>query len=61
MTNAVETKGDVANGRADPVKKESSDSGLNPYLIGLMILGVAALIAYQFFGCAGCYGRTIAP
>ena len=39
--------------------EETKKSGTNPIqvlLIGGAILAVAALLAYQIFGCSGCYG-----
>jgi hypothetical protein len=53
---------------SDAVKNDSHCAGNDPALpkpessigsyvvIALVALGVAALAAYQFFGCAGCYG-----
>lgn len=55
MANAVKSKSDVAKSDPAPRMETSGTSVGQMILIGLVILGVAALIAYQFFGCAGCY------
>ncbi len=36
--------------------QESGYSAMQTVLIGVLVLAVAAMIAYQFLGCAGCYG-----
>jgi hypothetical protein len=50
---------------SDAVKNEKvgetkSPSGVSSevLLIGAIVLGLAALIAYQFLGCATCYGAS---
>jgi hypothetical protein len=49
MTNAVENENVGAS-------EKSGTSTVQTVLIGLGILAVAALLAYQIFGCTGCYG-----
>jgi hypothetical protein len=56
MRNAVENETDFAKADAGPQMEKSGTSATQMILIGLGILAVAALLAYQFFGCATCYG-----
>jgi hypothetical protein len=51
MSNAVKTD-DIPASESTP-KTESSASS---YVVaGLIVLGIIAVAAYQFFGCASCY------
>ncbi len=34
---------------------DEKKSGMNFYVLGAVVLAMAALLAYQMFGCAGCY------
>jgi hypothetical protein len=54
MTNA-DNKSDLAKSHPAPIMERSRASGFQIYLIGVIILGVAALAAYQFFGCSSCF------
>ena len=51
MTNDV-------NERNLPTKK-SGAIGFDKVVIGFLILGFAALVIYQLFFCATCYGTSI--
>jgi hypothetical protein len=53
--STVEHKSDVAAGRLDQAAPKKTMGTLEIILIVAGVLGVAALIAYQVFGCAGCY------
>jgi|HubBroStandDraft_6_1064221.scaffolds.fasta_scaffold1564140_1 hypothetical protein len=55
MTNAVENESDLANCHPAPLMARSNASGFQIYLIGIIVLGVAALATYQFLSCSGCY------
>ena len=55
MTNAVENESDLAKCHPAPLMERSSASGFQIYLIGIIVLGVAALATYQFLSCSGCY------
>ena len=51
MNNAVE------NEKAGETKNESGfDTDI--IIIGAIVLGLAALVAYQFLGCTTCYGAS---
>jgi hypothetical protein len=51
MSNAVKTDNIPA---ADDAPKTESSTG--SYVVaGLIVLGILAVAAYQFFGCASCY------
>jgi len=39
-----------------PEAQKASTSIIQYLLIGAVVLGCAALIAYQVFGCSACYG-----
>jgi len=54
MSDAVKEK-DIAKDRPAPAPEQKGGTNWNPYLIGGLILAAAALAAYQFFGCDGCY------
>jgi len=52
------TMSDVVQNRheaADRPSTEEKKGGINYYVIGAIVLAMAALLAYQTFGCAGCY------
>ena len=51
MSDAVQNRHEVA----DRPSTEEKKSSLNYYVIGAVVLAMAALLAYQMFGCAGCY------
>jgi len=52
MSNAVKTD-NVSDGDSTTPKAESSTGS---YVVaGLIVLGIIAVAAYQFFGCASCY------
>jgi len=34
---------------------DEKKSGMNFYVLGAVVLAMAALLAYQMFGCTGCY------
>jgi len=36
-------------------KIESRGIAMNIYMVGILALGAAAVVAYQLFGCATCY------
>ena len=55
MTNAFENESDRAKCHPAPLMERSSASGFQIYLIGIIVLGVAALATYQFLSCSGCY------
>jgi hypothetical protein len=55
MRTAVENVSDLAKCHPAPLMERSRASGLQIYLIGAVLLGIAALAAYQLFGCPGCY------
>jgi hypothetical protein len=55
MSNAVENQ-TAEKGHSGPQEEKSGTSTTQMILIGLGILAVAALLGYQFFGCATCYG-----
>ena len=40
---------------ADRPSTEEKGSGMNYFVIGAVVLAVAALVAFQMFGCADCY------
>ena len=56
MSNVVQNESNLAKGQPVPATETSGSSKLQTVLIGLAILAAAALIAYQIFGCASCYG-----
>ena len=51
MTTDVEKKRDSA--------KKSGPSGMEKVMIGIVVLGFAALIIYQVYFCATCWGVSI--
>jgi len=51
MSDTVQSK----NGGHAPEAERSGTNIAQYLLIGAAVLGFAALIAYQVFGCAGCY------
>jgi len=51
MTDIVQNSREVAHLPSTEEKK----GGLNYYVIGAIVLAMAALLAYQMFGCADCY------
>ena len=51
MTNAVQNES-----HSQSQNETGGASVVQKILIGALLLGVAALLAYQFFGCATCYG-----
>ena len=55
MTNAVDNRTDLAKSHPAPLMERSRASGFQIYLIGIIVLGVMAIAAYQFFGCSGCF------
>jgi hypothetical protein len=55
MSNAVENQ-NSAKGHPGLQAEKSGTSTTQMILIALGILAVAALLGYQFFGCATCYG-----
>ena len=55
MRGVVENDSDFAK---DHAAQKSNKSVLQLFLIGIVILGFAALVAYQILGCSGCYGAS---
>ena len=51
MSDAVQNSHEVAN----LPSKEEKKSILNYIIIGAVVVAMAALLAYQMFGCADCY------
>jgi hypothetical protein len=51
MSDMVQTSEEVTHSPSTEEKKNS----VNYYVIGAVVLAMAALLAYQFFGCADCY------
>ena len=51
MSSVTENEGKVLTS-AEPTKKTGN---FEIYVIGAIVLGVAALLAYQFLFCAACY------
>lgn len=44
--------------RSETESKKSGGNRFQALLIGIIVLGLVGLIAYQTFGCAGCYGAS---
>ena len=55
MRNVVEIDSDLTK---DHAAQKSNKSALQLFLIGIVIVGFAVLVAYQIFGCSGCYGAS---
>ena len=51
MSDVVQSDSNVVNRPST----EESKSTMNYYVIGAVVLAMAALLAYQMFGCADCY------
>ena len=58
MTNAVENERDIVTDRAAPPIEKSSESSFQYFLVGIVVLGLLALVAYQIMGCSACYGAS---
>jgi hypothetical protein len=52
----VTTENKPAVQTPDSSPQQSGSNTMQMILIGILVLAAAALIAYQFIGCAGCYG-----
>jgi hypothetical protein len=48
---------DIVQNDASTADRPSTEenSSVNYYVIGAVVLAMAVLLAYQMFGCAGCY------
>jgi hypothetical protein len=58
MANAAENERDSVTDRtALPIEK-SSESGFQYFLVGIVVLGLLALVAYQIIGCSASYGAS---
>ena len=59
MTNAVENERDrdIVTDRVAPLTK-SRESGFQYFLVGIVVLGLLGLVAYQVMGCSACYGAS---
>ena len=55
MSTSVENDGDLAKTSAAQPMEKSGMSTAEVVVIAIVVLGVAALVAYQLFGCSGCY------
>jgi hypothetical protein len=55
MENAVMNESDLAKCHPAPLMERSKASGLQIYLIGVIVLGVVGAAVYQFFACVACY------
>ncbi len=53
---SVTTQNEPVVQKTDNMPQQSGGGTMQIILIGIVVLAVAALIAYQFLGCAGCYG-----
>jgi hypothetical protein len=51
MSEVVQNSREVAN----LPSTEERNSSMNYYVIAAVVLAMAALLAYQMFGCADCY------
>jgi hypothetical protein len=49
---------DVKHESVAPMKKTGA-SGFDKFVIGIIILGFAALVIYQVFFCPTCYGSSL--
>jgi predicted ABC-type ATPase len=55
MSNIVENESDLAKSHSAPLMQTSNARGFHIVLIGFVLIGVAALVASQLFGCSSCY------
>ena len=51
MSDVVQTDNQIVS--RPPTEQKGST--MNYYVIGAVVLAMAALLAYQMFGCADCY------
>jgi hypothetical protein len=58
MTNAVESERDTVTDHVAPLAEKSGESGFQNFLVGIVVLGLLGLVAYQLIGCAACYGAS---
>jgi hypothetical protein len=58
MTNAVENERDIVTDRVAPLTEKSRESGFQYFLVGIVVLGLLGLVAYQVMGCSACYGAS---